>query len=103
MPRVGSDEAMDEDLVALQRRAVQPEACRRDLKHGCLREVAGRTGRLRVRVLDRLRKRGLALIGKLASRNLYRKSPSILSILCGGLRSARPAGGGSTGAHKHPG
>ena len=49
MPRVASDEAMDEDLVALQRRAVQPEACGRDLKHGCLREVAGRTGRLRVR------------------------------------------------------
>jgi hypothetical protein len=74
MRSVASDEAMDKDLVALQRCAVQPEACRRDLKHGCLSEVAGRTCRLRVRVLDRLGKRGLALIGKLASWNLYRVS-----------------------------
>src|SRR5262244_2309448 len=93
MARVASDEAMDEDLVALQRRAVQPEACRRDLKHGCLREVAGRTGRLRMRGLDRLRKRGLALVGKLASRNLYRVSRHPSSQSSGGLRSARPAGG----------
>src|SRR5258708_27956802 len=72
MPRVASDEAMDKDLMALQRCAVQPEACRRDFKHGCLGEVAGCSGRARVRGLNRLRKRGLALVLKLPSWNLYR-------------------------------
>src|SRR5260370_19060476 len=103
MPRVDSDEDMDKDLMALQRCAVQPEACRRDFKHGCLGEVAGCSGRARVRVLDRLRKRGLALVGKLASWNLYRVSrhPSSQLLWRSQVRPSRARG--ACGAHTRPG